>query len=203
MSRHKDAAFGFEVWGELLRARMYTVIYNPTINIYHGDVVKHGAAALDTGKMGFMQSIDDSAVPDANDNLLGVVIAIMDEDMDPVPYIAAADQGDGTICGFVMVADHPDQEFVVQEDCNTTPIALASAGKNVEVQSQTFCAGTAATGRSLQELDSDTVGTTAALDVKLHYPHPEDIVPGTEGTWHPRWIVTINSHHFGDTIAGL
>ena len=202
MSRHKDAAFGFAVWGPMLRCRLYAVQTAPFINIYHGDAGSHGGIVQDT-PYGFLNLIFDDDEVDDDPALIGVIVAVMDEKMDPVPYIAAGEVGAGGEAGYVMVADHPDQEFLCQEDCNSTdPIALAAAGQNCNIASQTYHAGTAATGISLMELDSSSVGTSADLQCKLHYPHPEDIVPGTEGTWHPRWVVTLNEHYYGDTMAG-
>ena len=202
MSRHGDAAFGFAVWGNLLRARLYAVKTAPYVNIYHGDAASHGGIVQDT-PYGFLNIIFDDDEVDGDPALIGVIIAVMDEKMDPVPYIVKAEVGAGGEAGYVMVADHPDQEFLIQEDCATTDaMDLVDAGQNCDIYSQTYHAGTAATGISLMELDSSDV-SAAVKQCKLHYPHLEDTVPGTEGTWHPRWVVTLNAHYYGDTIAGI
>lgn len=192
-----DRAFGFEVCGPLLRARLYAVQTAPVINVMHGDIVVSGAEVIST-KFGYKNIIADAAVPDDTADILGVVIAVMDENMDPVAYIAATETGDTTVAGYIMVADHPDQEFLVQEDGDTTPIAAANAGQNCDMQSATICAGNTGTGLSGQELDSTTVGTGADVQIKLIEPHPEDDV----GSAYCRWKVQINEHHYGDTIAG-
>lgn len=199
MARWKDSSFGFAIWGPMLRARLYAVQTAPTVGMYYGDVVAHGGTGLST-KFGYRVIVEDSAHPDGNDHLLGAIVGIYDEDMDPAMYIAAAETGDSTVAGYIMVADHPMQEFLVQEDADTTPIPLASIGQNVDLI--TTDSGTTGTGLSGFELDSNTAATTQALQCKLHYPHPEDTVPAT-ATYHTRWIVTINEHFFGRQTDGI
>ena len=205
MARHKDAAFGFAVWGNLLRARLYAVQTIPAIGVYHGDAAIHGGIVRDT-PYGFLNIIEDTQEVHSSTRpgLLGVIIAVMDEKMDPVPYIAVSEVGAGGEAGYVMIADHPMQEFLCQEDCNSTdPLQLVDGGQNVDIVAASAHLGTNATGISTMELDSSSHGAGADLQCKLHYPHPEDIVPGTEGTWHPRWVVTLNEHYYGDTMAGI
>jgi hypothetical protein len=199
-----DNPMGFQVYGECLRQRLYAVTTAPTISVYHGDIVMHGGAALAT-KFGTLPIIEDGAVPDGVANtqkLLGAVTAVFDENMDPVLYIAAAEAGDSTVAGYVLVADHPDQLFIAQEDGVTNAIDLAEVGQNCDIVSVTLCAGNSNTGISTQEIDSDTAGATAALDVKLHFPHPDDTV-GDDTNCHARWIVSINTHFFDGFNAGL
>jgi len=147
-----------------------------------------------------MNIVEDGAHPDGNEQLLGAIVGIYDENMDPAKYIAASAAGDGTVAGYLMVADHPHQEFLCQEDADTTPIALASHGHNADVITTT--AGSTATGLSAFEIDSSSSGTSADLQVKLHYAHPEDTVPAT-ATYHTRWIVTINEHYFASYSKGI
>ena len=190
-----DSPSGFQVWGECLRERYYAVNTAPTINVCIGDVVMHGGTAVATAKMGTLPIIEDGAVPDGvadTQKLLGVVTAVFDEDMVPVKYIAATEAGDSTVAGYVLVADHPDQLFVVQEDGTTAAIDLADVGQNVDIQSAALCAPNTTTGLSTQEIASDTVAATAALDVKLHFPHPDDTV-GDDTNCHCRWICSINT----------
>ena len=54
-------------------------------------------------------------------------------------------------------------------------------------------------GISTQELDSDTAANTAALNCKLHHAHPDDTVASN----FCRYIVTLNEHAFGDSLAGI
>ncbi len=192
-----DRPFGFEVWDELIRSNLYAVVTLPTIGIYHNDIVRHGGAHLST-KKGYLPIIEDSAVPDGHPGLLGSVLAIFDEDMDPVSRIIPDEAGDDVVAGYVMVADSPDQFFVVQEDSVANAITLTEGGQNVDLISVAICAGNATTGISTQELDSSTTVNTV-LQLKIVRPHPED----TPTEDHCRYIVQINEHYYGDTIAGI
>lgn len=203
-----DWAFGFEPYGELLRARLYCVITAPTINVMLGDLVVAGGVFTLTPH-GYMQAIEDGAVPDGNPGILGSVTAIFDENMDPIRYIAAARVGNSTIAGYVLVADHPDQQFVAREDFDTNAIALAEGSMNANIVSVALCAGNTSTGRSRQMIDSDSTSNTAALQVKLYAPHPNDTdlvaddTPGSSGDEGCRYICQVNEHYYGDTIAGI
>jgi len=192
-----DAPNGFELWGECLRQSLYAVATAPTIHVYHGDLVVHGGAALAT-TFGTMVIIEDGAVPDgtaATQKILGVVTAIFDEYMNPVKYIAATEAGDSTVAGYVMIADHPDQHFLIQEDGTTNAIDLDDVGLTADVVSVALCAGTASTGRSTQEIASDTVAGDAAHDLKVLYPHPDDTA-ADDTDCHARWIVQINTQFY-------
>lgn len=197
MATGTDAAFGFAVWDKLIRSTLYAVVTAPTINIYHNDIVVHGGAHLAT-RFGGLPVILDSAVPDGVAGLVGSVLSIFDENMDPVKRIVAAETGDGTVAGYVMVADSPDQLFVAQEDSGGNAITATEGGQNADIVSQTLCAGTATTGISLMEIDSDST-TNTTLQLKLIAPHPLDTI--TED--YCRYIVQINEHYYGDTLAGI
>lgn len=208
MANNYDRAFGFQPYGEVLRARLYSVITDPTINVMIGDAVVAGGVFTLTPH-GYMQSIEDGAVPDGNPGILGAVLACFDEDMDPVKYIAATEAGNSTIAGYVLVADHPDQQFVAREDFGTNAIELAEGSMNCDIVSQTICAGNTKTGLSRQMLDSSTAAETAALQVKLYQPHPNDTdlvaddTPGDSEVEGARFICQFNEHYYGDTIAGI
>jgi len=198
MATGRDNPFGFAVWDKLIRANLYAVPTAPTIAIYHNDIVVHGGAHLATSR-GYLPIIEDAQVPDGYPSLLGSVVAIFDENMDPVKYIAVAEAGDTVVAGYVMVADSPEQLFVAQEDSVTNAITLTEGGQNANLISVALCAGNSTTGISTQEIDSDTAATTAALNLKIVRPHPFD----TPTSDYCRYVVTINEHHYGDTIAGL
>ena len=199
-----DAPFGFAVYGECLRERLYAVQTEPVIGFYVGDCVMHGGTALATA-FGTLPILEDGAVVDGVANtqkLVGVVTACFDEHMDPVKYIAATEAGDGTVAGFVLVADHPDQLFLVQEDGGGNAIDLSEVGFNIDILSATNNEGNANTGLSTQQIDSTTAGANEELDVKLHFPHPDDTV-GNDTNCYARWIVSINTHFYDSFNAGL
>ena len=199
-----DAPSGFQVYGECLRERLYAVVTAPTIGFYVGDVVMHGGSSV-ASKWGTLPYVEDGAVVDGVANaekLLGAVTACFDENMDPCQYIAVAEVGDGTIAGFVLVADHPNQLFIAQEDGGGNAIDLAEVGQNADIVSVTNSVGSNYTGISTQEIDSDTASANAELDVKLHFPHPDDTV-ANDTDCHARWIVSINAHFYSGENAGL
>ncbi len=201
-----DRPHGFNVWGPLLRSQLYCVATAPVINVHPGDIVcSENTSVACTHGRGQMLSILDATVVatttgDANP-ILGVVLSCFDEDMDPVKYIAAAEVGDGTVAGYVLVADHPDQLFEAQEDGDTEAIAAADIGLNFEITSVALSAGDTRTGISTQEIDSDSHNTTNTIPlrvIKMAYPEQDTI--GSAGC---RWVVSINhdAHFYGGGTA--
>jgi hypothetical protein len=187
---------------------MYGVITAPTINIFHQDLVMCGSTGVATPKLGTIMAIEDAnivpATPGDASPLLGSVLAIYDENFDPISYIAATRVGNGTIAGYVLVADHPDQLFEAQEDADTTPIAAASVGLNVDVYSPALSLGNTGSGVGKQEIDSSSVAVTATLALHLvGMAHPEtDSITAVAATQAGcRWIVTINAHQYGRNFA--
>jgi len=192
-----DAAFGFQPYGNVLRASLYAVITAPTIYIFHNDIVVHGSVGVAT-PYGHLPAIEDGSVPDSDTHILGSVLAVFDENMFPVAYIAPAEAGNGTIAGYVLVADHPDQLFIAQEDGETNAIDSAEIGQNVDLIAGTLCAGNTYTGIGKMELDSNTAATTAALQFRIIKPHEDDTIEND--TYHyARWIVAVNEHFFNST----
>lgn len=195
-----DRPFGFQPYGPVLRAQLYAVNTAPTINVYHNDLVRAGGSFVSTPS-GYLLMIEDGSVPDGEANILGSVLAVFDEKFDPVSYIAAGETGNGTIAGYVMVADHPDQLFIAQEDADSNAIDLAEGGMNADIVSVALCAGDTTTGISKQEIDSSSAAVTAALNVKLLHPHFAD-TPAVDSDVGCRYVVLINEHHYKAAVAG-
>jgi len=200
MPRNKDNPQGLQVWGPLLRSGLYAVKTAPTIAFYRGDPLQHGGTSQST-KFGYMPIVEDDGVVADSDMLIGAVIDVFDEDMNPLIYMAVGRVGDSTTAGYLLVADHPDQEFCIQEDATTTPIPLTKSEMNAQLTIVALNAGDTGTGNSKAEIESATAATGSTLAVKLMRPHLEDTVPAT-ATYHTRWIVTINAHAFGDHVKG-
>ena len=196
-----DNAFGFRPIGNILRTRIYAVATAPTINVSIQDLVIAGGANVST-PWGYKMIIEDGAVPDGNAGFLGSVMAVFDENMYPISYIAAARVGNGTIAGYVLVADHPDQLYVAQEDGEGNAIDLSEGSMNANIISATLCAPNTTTYMSTQEIDSDSANTTAALNVKLIEVFGDD-TPADDTNHYCRYVCQINEHFYGDTIAGL
>ena len=190
-----DFPRGLQVWGPLLRARIYGIETNPSVAIYHGHMVEteHKAVA---SKFGNYTVVLEEATGGLS-TIVGAVIGLFDHNFDPVAYIGAAETGDDTMAGYALVADHPEQEFVVQEDGDAGVCGLADAGQNADMVATS--AGSTATGLSGWEMDSSTVAVTATLALQLLNP-----APGNDATVvHCDWIVKINSHYTGNNIAGV
>jgi hypothetical protein len=135
--------------------------------------------------------------------MLGSVLALFDENMVPTPYIAATEVGDGTVAGYALVADHPDQQYVAQEDGDTAAIASADIGLNFSIYSPALSAGNTSTGRSKQEIDSDSHNTTVTIPLTLYgmaYPNQDAV--GSAGC---RWICQISAatHYYASSIAAM
>ena len=186
-----DYAFGFIPFDNVLRTGLYCVITNPTIGIYKNDIV---AADIVSGAIltpfGYMAPIEDSSQADANTKLLGSVLSCFDEDMNPVNYIEAARTPGGTIAGYVMVADHPMQRFIVQANSN---IGVDALGNHADVAG---VAGDTGTGISKAGIGAEIVGQGNMLIIA---PHLEDDATAADC----RWIVQISEHYYaGSPLAG-
>ena len=189
-----DFAFGLAPWGKVLRTTMYCIPTAPAMAIYHQAMVEHTGTAI-AAKYGNMVAVLPEETGAAQ-SILGSILAIFDENMDPVKYIAASSAGDGTVAGYVLVADDPQQLYVAQEDSTGGSIALASAGLCVDMAGT---AGSTSTGLSTAELDSSTAAGTATLALKLIAPHPDD----TAASANCRWIVSVNSGFYNLATAGI
>ena len=192
-----DNPMGFQIYGPLLRANWYLIDDSPTIAFYHGQLVHFttgGGESLYSPKMGYMPAIADDGAIDAGDQIVGSIIGITDVDMNPVKYMTALDAGNGTISGHLLVADHPMQQFVAQEDGVTNVITAVEGQCNAE--GTTIATGSTDTGISYQEIDSNTATNTSTLHLRLLRPHPDDTAHVT-GTW-CRYICMINAHAYGN-----
>lgn len=194
-----DAPRGFTPYGEMMGCNMYAIQTTPTTAIYHGDVATKAGNTLLTPHMGNIQEVVVAATGAAGVGL-GIIIGIYDEDMQPVESMATTDAGDGTIAGYVLVADSGYQRYVAQEDGVTSSLQAADIGLNI--QAITTHAGS--DGISGMELDSNTAAATVAHMFKLIAVHPEDTlsVSGTAGN-HCRFIVMLNNAGLSPNVVGV
>jgi hypothetical protein len=164
-----NAPFGFKPFDSVKRAQLYAVQTAPTINVFVNDLVAAGNKGLITAKLGIAQVIEDAniipATPGDATPLLGSVLACFDEDMDPILYIAAARVGDGTVAGYILVADHPNQLFAAQVQA---ALAVADLDLNYEIYSPALSAGNTSTGRSKQEIIVAGAGTTVTIPIRIY-----------------------------------
>ena len=194
-----DAAFGFMPYGNLLSANWYAIVTNYGTAMYVGHACEIGGTAITTARRGTLQNVQTEETGAAG-SILGAVLALEDSDGVPVSYIAASTTGDGVVAGYALVADHPLQRYLVQEDGDTSSIQVANIGLNAE---GIGAAGSTTTGISTMELDSDTVATTATLAWRILGVHPDDSIStdGAAGN-HCRFIVMPAAAHIASNVVG-
>ena len=166
-----DAPSGLTPYGRILNTSLCCIAASPTPAHYVGHMVEHAGTSLST-PVGQLVSVITEA-EGGSKSIYGVILALYDEDMDPVKYIAASEAGNSTIAGYALVADDPNQLYIIQDDGDSSSIQIADMGLNADCTGLT---GSTSTGRSYMELDSDTITTTLTLALKVHAPHPHDTI---------------------------
>lgn len=133
--------------------------------VYVGDVVKFngesGAAGLTINGMDMegIPQVIRVAAGNVTTGVAGVVVGFY-PNMDSLMTKHRAASTNRA----VMVCPVADVIFEIQEDAVTTPVAAASVNLNA---SFTTTAGNATTGVSAMALDSDSVGTTGTLPLRV------------------------------------
>lgn len=169
------------------QATRYVVAAADTTAIFVGDLVKL-SGATGTGDYLGIRGVTQAA---AGEPVCGSVVGfdIVPDSLNTPQYRAASTQRG------VWVADDPNLLFVAQEDGDTTPIAMASVGLNVN-----FVVGSGSTvsGASGMQIDSNSVTTLITMTLKIIEPL---LVTNNEltasGQSYTRWVVKINNHQLG------
>ena len=180
-------AFGLMPLGKILSKNQYGIVAGATA-IYLGDPVKRETTGTATGLA--TVTIATAAA------FTGSVIAIFDSTGLPVSRYP----GDSTSGYTCIVADDPNQEFIVREDSDSADVAQANLGLNANLVAGT---GNSTTGRSGWQLDSDSVNTTATLMVNIMRLYQ---IPGnTMGEDNAVYVVKANNHQraAGTGTAGV
>ena len=154
-------------------------------NIHVGDAVSLAGGLDATGRY---QLVTKGAI---NGVFVGVITAVEMETADSLPYRAALTLRN------VHVADDPNIVFEIQEDGDTTPIAVANGTKNASLILGT---GSTTTGLSGWEIDSTTVAATATLDLLLLRLADR---PDNEVGAYAKWLVRLNNHQYVDGSLGV
>ena len=191
---NNDYPRGLVPYGEVLRANIYSLVTSVAAAVYHGDMMETTHASL-VSKYGNYTVVEAEATGD-DYTIVGGCLAIFDHNFDPVAYIAASETGDGVTAGYVLVADHPDQLYVANEDGDGGVCGIADAGQCADMVDG---GGNTSTGRSVMEIDSSTVAATATLALQLMNPcFGEDPTAANCD-----WICKINAHFTRAGIAGV
>jgi len=200
---NNDAPHGFKPWGVLKHVGRYAVPTAPTIGFYHGDMVQGSNTFIScTNGYGTIPEVYDAAVIGTTEGdtrpLYGAIVGIEDEDGLPVSYIAAGEVGDGTVAGYLLVADDPGQEFEAQSD---GAITAANMDLNHEITTVALNAGNTNTGVSKQEIAAAGSAVTATIPLRiLRMAYPDADVITAAGC---RFVVKINPdcHYQADGLA--
>ena len=135
--------------------------------IFVGDLVYYSGSSPTTGAR--IQGEDVAGIPIVQRltasssadpiNLAGVVVGVK-----PNPDNLMRKHRAASTDAILYLCADPNVVYEMQEDADTTPIVAASIGLNANIA---FGAGSATTGISGLEIDSNTVNTTAALPLKV------------------------------------
>lgn len=177
---NKDVDNGFKLWGPCLRARLYAIPTAPTINICPDDLVAADTTSALSGKLGAVVNIYDTAVlgdtPGDEFLILGAVQAVFDHNMFPMKYMPPATVGDGTIAGYALVADHPDQQYV--GNLGEAALALADIDLRYPIDGKALYApNSTSIGGSAQFIKTTNAAVTVTIPIVLYaqaYP-AEDV----------------------------
>lgn len=174
---------GLKPWGPILRSHEYTLSSAYAQDLFIGDPVIANGTSRDVV----------IATAGTTNKILGSILAIYDANKVPLAYWPTGNAG----IGYVVVADHPDQEYIVQEDNVGSDLDANDANGNINLVSGS---GSTVFYRSGWQLDSsDTGGNTAGDQIRLIKiaPTPDNAL-GTDC----KWICRINAHQASVGIVG-
>ena len=183
---------GLQIAKTLKSARWYKVASNYATAIFIGDpVIQSGTANQVT-----------LATEGTGNKVAGAVLGVADSNMVPGIQLATGERVNyipASTGGYVLVADDPTQEFIVQENGAGNAKYVANAcGGNVNLASGS---GATISGRSGWGLAAgDTPGNTAGDQIRLI--RPVDMVDNTVGEVYCKWFCTINNHQRAAGIVG-
>jgi hypothetical protein len=153
-----------------------------TLNIFIGDAVR-----LDTTGTVLR------ATSGAGNYVMGAVVGVYDSNKSPIAYLTSS------TAGYVLVADDPNQQFLIQEDGDSSDLSTADIGGNVDLIT---AAGSTFRNRSGDQIDSSSVTTSTNAQLRII---DMQRVSGNAAGDYCKWIVKINYHQqmpdaLGDSI---
>lgn len=174
---------GFQPWGRLKSTKLYQIAASYGTSLFKGDVLSRA----NTGYAVIWSSGVD---------IIGVAVGFFNSQMNPINYWVAST----ATVGYVLVADHPEQEFIAAEDADTSQLAQADVFLNVSPATGT---GDSTTGMSAMLIDSNTKNTTNSLGFRLVglAPVVGNAVYNATTNPNPKWIVVPNDHQARDTTG--
>ena len=185
MAANIDYPRGLEVNGPCLRSREYTLSAAYSEDVFIGTPV----VANGTGRDVVLATVG------TGNPVLGAVIAIFDANKVPIAYWPDDKAG----VGYVTVADHPEQQYIIQGDGDTTYLDINDCNGNVNLVGS---GGSTVNYRSAVELnDSDTGGNTAGDQIRLI--RPADRADNTVGIANCDWLCRLNNPQSAAGIVGV
>jgi len=131
--------------------------------------------------------------------LLGSVVGFADTNLEALPSAMETTQAGAYLPGntdaFVLVADDPNQEFVIQEDTGGTALALADVGLNANMVYRSS-SGDTITGYATAELDASSAGTGTGGVLIIKQLARNMNSDGTQNAVgdYAKWVVRIARH---------
>lgn len=176
----------------------YYIPSSDTVAIYVGDIVKLGGTSGAAGV--FVNGLDCEGVPTiarcadgtgTTDTPVGVVVGFLPKQSD-----LSVKHREASTSRIALVVDDPQAVFEMQEDADTTPLAAADIGLNIQFTTTT---GSATTGISAEELDSTSKAATTTHPLRLlglaKRPNNAFNTAGA-GSDNARFLVRFNVHVF-------
>lgn len=151
-------------WSGLIN--MYLVLATDSTAIYVGDPVKLGGTSGAAGV--FVNGQPCEGMPTISrcldgtgttDTPVGVVVGFLPKQSD-----LSIRHREASTSRIALVCDDPNAIFEAQEDADTTPLAAADIGQNIQF---TTTAGSTITGQSAVELDSTSKAATTTHPLRL------------------------------------
>lgn len=115
--------------------------------------------------------------------ITGVVVHVepIRSNLNQSGYLAAAD------IGYVLVADHPHQEFVVQDNGGVSGLIVTQIGEHID--SVAAINADTTIGRSLYEIDTEAVSADNTWRIERLFDAPDNEVGANA-----KWVVKANLH---------
>lgn len=143
----------------------------------------------------------------SNNTLLGSVVGFLDTNLEALPSAMETTTAGAYLPGntdaYVLVADDPMQDFILQEDTGGSALTLSEVGNNANMIYRSS-SGDTTTGYATAELDRSSAGTGTGgvLMIKqLHRMMNSDGTPNAVGNY-GKWIVRIVRHRFAPMSTG-
>ena len=142
----------------------------------------------------------------SNNLLLGSVVGFADTNLEALPSAMETTTAGAYLPGntdaFVLVADDPNQEFIIQEDTGGTALALVDVGLNANLVYRSS-SGDTTTGYTTAELDASSAGTGTGGILIIKQIARNMNSDGTQNAVgdYAKWVVKIARHRLSIAAA--